>query len=334
MGLLYGEETKAGYRPSWWHRTFAPEVSGNTLNGHGEPTVRRPTPAYHRQDYWHPWRIVQDMFYLRMVFNGSFVGVMKSHWLDRKKPAPVADKQVQRSPEEWAKRIKDYCTALGIDKVGITRVKPEWIFEGDELQEKYVIVLATRMDYESLAASVLRNFRKSIYEIVDIYYYGHLRARKLADWLRGQGWAARGFGNPMGTALNLLPAAIEAGIGELGKHGSLICPEMGSLLRLAYVVTDIPLAVDERQDYGIDDFCLGCQVCVKACPADAIFDEKQMVRGVERWYVDFDRCVPYFNEHSGCGICLAVCPFSLPGRGPVISRKMLRRRERKATAAQ
>jgi ferredoxin len=334
VGILYGQETESGYEPSWWHRFFKPTVSGNSLNGLGEDAVRRPTPAYHRQDYWHPWRLVQDMFYLRMLFNGSFVGVMKSHLLDAKKPVPVNARSVDRSPEDWAQRIKDYCTALGVDKVGITRVQTEWIFDGDTLPEKYVIVLAKRMDYESLAASVERNFRKSIYEIVDIYYYGHLRARKLADWLRGQGWPARGFGNPMGTALNVIPAAIEAGIGELGKHGSLICPEMGALFRLAYVVTDLPLATDQRRDYGIDDFCLGCQVCVNECPPDAIFKEKQLVRGERRWYVDFDKCVPYFNEHSGCGICLAVCPFSLPGRGPVISRKMLRRRARKAAAGQ
>lgn len=29
--------------------------------------------------------------------------------------------------------------------------------------------------------------------------------------------------------------------------------------------------------------------------------------------MDFDKCVPYFNEHMGCGICLAACPWSQPG---------------------
>ena len=28
----------------------------------------------------------------------------------------------------------------------------------------------------------------------------------------------------------------------------------------------------------------------------------------KKWYVDFDKCIPYFAETSGCAICIAVCP--------------------------
>ena len=38
-----------------------------------------------------------------------------------------------------------------------------------------------------------------------------------------------------------------------------------------------------------------------------------MVRGKRKWYVDFDKCVPYFVDNKTCGICLAVCPWSRPG---------------------
>ena len=326
MGILYGEETADDYRPSLWHRWFKPKTSGNSLNGVGETAVRRPTPLYHRQDYWHPWRLVQDMFYVRMTFAGNFLQVFKSNFLDRKRPAPVASKPTNASPEAWAKRIKDYVRANGVDKVGIVEIKPEWIFEGDELPEKYAIILASRMKHEPMYKSRTLKFRRTGKEVMDTYWYGHQRARELADWLRRQGWPARGYGNPMGTPLSLVPAAIEAGIGELGKHGSLICKEMGSLFRLAYVVTDLPLAVDNATDIGVDDFCLRCRACSTACPPNALSEEKVLVRGVERWYVDFDKCVPYFNEHCGCALCLAVCPWSQPGVGPSLSEKMLSKR--------
>jgi len=53
-----------------------------------------------------------------------------------------------------------------------------------------------------------------------------------------------------------------------------------------------------------------------------------MVRGVEKWYVDFDKCIPFFAETSGCAICIAVCPWSLPGVGENLSDKLARRAAR------
>jgi epoxyqueuosine reductase len=35
---------------------------------------------------------------------------------------------------------------------------------------------------------------------------------------------------------------------------------------------------------------------------------KSLVCGSGKWYVDFDKCLPYFNQTMGCGICIAVCP--------------------------
>ena len=71
--------------------------------------------------------------------------------------------------------------------------------------------------------------------------------------------------------------------------------------------------------------CRHCRVCSDACPPQAIADDKQVVRGERRWYVDFDRCLPYFNEHMGCGICVVVCPWSRPGVADTLVTKMARR---------
>jgi hypothetical protein len=45
----------------------------------------------------------------------------------------------------------------------------------------------------------------------------------------------------------LIPAAIKAGRGELGKHGSMIHPTFGSNFRLA----NVPKRVFERLDHGL-----------------------------------------------------------------------------------
>jgi epoxyqueuosine reductase QueG len=129
----------------------------------------------------------------------------------------------------------------------------------------------------------------------------------------------------MAGALLLIPPAIAAGLGELGKHGSLISPRFGSGVRLAGVTTDMPLVPTGPIHFGADEFCATCQVCTQACPPGAIAPNKQMVRGVERWYVDFDRCIPYFAEAASCGICIAECPWTRPPVRPKLLTTMARR---------
>ena len=43
-------------------------------------------------------------------------------------------------------------------------------------------------------------------------------------------------------------------------------------------------------------FCAPCQVCTQVCPPGAIAPNKQMMRGIVRWYVNFDKCIPGFVE--------------------------------------
>ena len=61
----------------------------------------------------------------------------------------------------------------------------------------------------------------------------------------------------------------------------------------------------------------------------AIASDKQLVRGDVKWYVDFDKCLPFFNEHQGCAVCIAVCPWSRPGVGLNLANKLERRLARK-----
>jgi epoxyqueuosine reductase QueG len=126
----------------------------------------------------------------------------------------------------------------------------------------------------------------------------------------------------------MIPPAIDCGFGELGKHGSIISAEHGASFRLAAVLTDAPIATTPKRAHGVDDFCLNCRICEDACPPEALSPHKQTVRGTQKWYVDFDKCLPFFNEHQGCSICIAVCPWSRPGVGLNLAAKLARRAER------
>jgi epoxyqueuosine reductase QueG len=200
------------------------------------------------------------------------------------------------------------------------------VFEGYEIKDPWVIVLALAHDYDQLK-QVPSNERNGagVTDIGRQYARGTRASFALANWIRAQGYSANAYPGPMAGALLLIPPAVASGLGELGKHGSLIGRRYGAGVRLAGVTTNMPLAATAPDRFGADEFCLHCQVCTKACPPGAIADTKQTVRGVERWYVNFDKCIPYFVEEASCGICIAVCPWTRPTVRPNLLAKMARR---------
>ena len=208
---------------------------------------------------------------------------------------------------------------------GITALRPEWTFAGTILKQKWVIMIGVAHDYEQIKTAPDMTAGA---EVIRQYGRGTKAVKDFATWIRERGWDAEHHGGPMAGPLLLIPHAIECGFGELGKHGSVINKDYGSSFRLAAVVTDVPLLPTPKNSYHVDDFCERCQVCANACPPDAILPEKAMIRGEEKWYVDFDKCIPFFNENSGCAICIAVCPWSIPDRGPKIVQQLLRRAAR------
>jgi epoxyqueuosine reductase QueG len=142
------------------------------------------------------------------------------------------------------------------------------------------------------------------------------------------GWPAVAYGNPRSTDILHIPLAVNAGLGQLGKHGSMISKQYGSNFRLATVVTALPLTADAPVDIAVDDLCATCLRCVQDCPPGAIYNKKQLVRGENKWYVDFDKCIPYFTKTHGCAICIEVCPWSELGRGPWLLEKLMAARQK------
>ncbi len=309
-----------------------PEVSGNTINGLGEAGRRRPSPIY--------WRRAETIAHgpLMNYMIGKFqsVGVLREIYDRRenrepRKLVPVAAEQAGDTAENWTRAVKDFALANEADLVGITALDPLWAYDDSEENLPWVVVLAFEMDYQRLADQPVSDDNPaSAIEVAVQYNRGARATSKLANWIREQGWRAERHAGPWAGGLTLIPPALACGFGELGKHGSIINRTYGSSFRLAGVVTDLPLNPDPAQEFGADDFCTSCRVCTDACPPDAIFREKQTVRGVSKWYVDFDKCVGYFNETHGCGICVAVCPWSRPGTAPRLAERMTRRRARKA----
>ncbi len=310
-----------------------PPVSGNAINGLGEKHRSRARQVFHSSS-GEPlaWKALDDFF---SVINPWRVvrHVILNTWQLRRSDGPVRKEGREVVDRRaMADEIKTAARRLGASLVGVAEVTEEDVYEGRDPGLRYAICLGLPMNRSEMehapqaraAAEVMRTYR----EIAKI-------AIRLAEAIRGMGWPARAYGNPNSTDILLIPLAVRAGLGELGKHGSMIGVEHGSNFRLAAVLTDLPLALDAPVDIGVDDVCTLCRRCVDDCPPRAIHEQKQWVRGRRKWYVDFDKCIPYFVKTCGCAICIEVCPWSEPGRGPKLSARVLElRRTRAAMAAE
>lgn len=308
---------------------LVPEVSGNELNGLGETTPRRPTPIYWHDPDTLAHGALQRWFYTQNPGDPDIerARAQRAKILAIEVP-PVSGEPLQQSAQQWSEQLAAHAGTLEMELFGIAPLRQEWLFEGAVRTQKWVVMIGVAHDYEQIS-SAPKNTAGA--EVIRQYGRGTRAAKDIATWIRARGWDAEPHGGPMAGPLLLIPPAIECGFGELGKHGSIINRDHGSSFRLAAVLTDVPLLPTGAQSYGVDDFCSRCQVCANACPPEAILPQKVPVRGASKWYVDFDKCIPFFNETSGCAICIAVCPWSIPGRGPRIIEQLLRRAQRKTT---
>lgn len=311
--------------------------SGKAYNGYGSDELRPPKPFFWHEASMHPWGDMQAYTFFKFYEQDHSAEIYDAFSMSPDTPGvfmqrgplpvPKAPTKVEKTPEEWSEDLKAFALANHADDFGVAALDPNWVFEGYEIEYPNIISIAVQHDYEEIkeAPSLPGNARAAI-ELGVQYTRAALAADTLRNYILEQGYDAEAYEGPMGGSLLMIPAAIAGGLGELGKHHSMIHPKFGSSFRLAAVGTNMPLALNTPADFGADEFCMSCQICTDNCPPAAISDEKHMVRGVEKFYVDFDKCMPYFAEARACTICLAVCPWSRPGVADGLIKKMARRR--------
>jgi reductive dehalogenase len=137
----------------------------------------------------------------------------------------------------------------------------------------------------------------------------------LAEFIRLLGYRAIPAGNGVGLSI---PMAVDAGLGELGRMGLLITPKYGPRVRLAKVITDMPLIPDSPIRFGVTEFCETCMLCADDCPSGAVTRGPQTWEGKSpsnnpgtfKWYAEPEKCYD-FNGFS-CSNCKRVCPFTKP----------------------
>lgn len=318
------------------HRPFSPDpaqtalkpaISGNTINGLGETERRQP-----RMVYWAPnpddipHGDLQRYFYTQGGDHAARAKIREERQAILDTPLPdVAATTAAMTTRDWQDGLAGFVTEGACEKLGVATLDPAWLFEGHSTDLPRVIIIGVAHDYQAIAAAPEPSAGT---EVIRQYMRAARAAKDIATWIRNSGWRAEAATGPMTGAIAMIPPALACGFGELGKHGSIINPEFGASFRLSAVLTDAPLMTTPSQNHGIDDFCQSCRICEDACPPEALSPQKQTVRGDTKWYVDFDKCLPFFNQTSGCAICIAVCPWSRPGVGLNLAAKLARRAAR------
>jgi len=88
--------------------------------------------------------------------------------------------------------------------------------------------------------------------------------------------------------VSLKRAGVIAGLGEIGANQLLVTPEFGPRIRLAGIMTDLPLEEAVRVEKRFLD-CGRCGICIDRCPGRALSSEG----------IDIKKCIQHVGKPYG-----------------------------------
>ncbi len=231
----------------------------------------------------------------------------------------------ETDPEILTSMIKKASRFFGAALVGIAPINRNWLYTENRKREpynvpesyEYAIVMAVEMDYDAIASSpgfmsaAATGLGYSTMAFVEL---------ELASFIQRLGYNAMTSGNNVALSV---PLAIDAGLGQYGRHGILITKPFGPRVRIAKVLTDMPL-VRDYPDMGfcksVVRFCRTCEKCATTCPSQSIpYGKEQTWKGTsisnnpgtKKWYVDVESCYGFWVENgSDCSNCIRSCPYN------------------------
>ena len=109
-------------------------------------------------------------------------------------------------------------------------------------------------------------------------------------------------------------AAVNAGLGWIGKNDVVITEKFGPRVRLSAILIDAEFPYGERVEQSRCPE--GCRLCVDICPHGALTGVQWDIHVKRRELIDYQLCnrkrslfIKSHGRKNACGLCLAVCPF-------------------------
>ena len=287
-----------------------------------------------------------------MGFSKNQSDTRATAWQTKLEPAPTG--RPKTSAKEASQIVRKAAQVLGADQVGFAELDRRWVYShyfDEETKKDHPIKFSDDPGYQQYDQPIrledgTRVIPKEMkYVVVVLHEWGKdidgtefapallteglstlAYARMaptlwmLAEFIRGLGYNAIPAAND--TALSI-PLAVDAGLGQLGRHGLLINPKVGSRCRISKIFTDLPLEPAGAVDSGITEFCNACLKCVPKCGTGAItkgnrsfepLDESNAT-GVLSWKVDAKKCMTFqIRVGSTCSTCVRRCAWTKPPR--------------------
>ena len=158
------------------------------------------------------------------------------------KPFPVTppEGKLEVRDRAWLSRlVKKVGLMFGADIVRITKLDQRWVYREVDIPHAYAIVVAVRHkpSLVDLAPSYF-----SWASTADSYSRLKLITTQLTDFIRGLGYDAM-YRETLGARepeMDMVPIALDAGVGEFCRTGRVLSPEYGNNMRLKAVTTDCP----------------------------------------------------------------------------------------------
>jgi len=315
------------YCRSEWDDTVRSAKSDAFYQGYSMPNARaRRTDGFSQRDYalrnaaWHVTNVLRDIKREETGRKEGFLNtftVFEDGWPEAYEFS---------SKEEATADLRKVAKLAGADLLGVCGQDERWMYSAiyDERSQESrppeipddipnVIVVGESMD-QDLTCTVPSALSGSATGLG--YSYDALTLLTLAQYIRNLGYRAYASMNDSSLAI---PFAVQAGLGEVGRHSLLITKEFGPRLRLGRIFTDMPLNHDTPQQFGVREFCEICDRCATTCPPKAIpFDSpssktynRSNIIGVSKWSVDAEKCFKFWaNQNTDCSICIRTCPFN------------------------
>jgi epoxyqueuosine reductase len=315
------------YCRSEWDPEIQSKNATGFFSGHYMPNARaRKADGFGQRDYalrnatWHVTNVLRDLRRETDDRKEGFFDTFTAHEEGWPEPYPF------ESPEAATENLKRAADSMGAGLLGVCEYDERWIYSArfsEKTKESKpvdipedlpnVIVVGEPMDI-GLTATVPSALSGSATGMG--YTHDTVVLLTLTQYIRNLGYRAVASMNDSALAI---PLAVQAGLGEVGRHSLLITEEYGPRLRLGKIFTDMPLIISEPKRFGVKEFCDICQRCSSACPPKAIPAAEPSrdvysisnLKGVLKWTTWAEKCFKFWaGQNSDCSICIRVCPYN------------------------